>query len=449
MLTEHELKNLAEKAIEEGLRLGAGQVEVVLAGGVEELTRFANNEIHQSVALEDVTAHVRVIIGKKIGVARGNSAEESLLLGTVKKAVEIAKLQKADPHFKSLPGPAEYKDFSKVYAKHSHLGAGGRGRAIGDVIHLCRRSELSASGAFVESEGCMLIANSLGVLAYSSLRSSSLSVIATGKLGSGYGDQIAIGGVDIDVVGVAQTAIAKATMAGEAIEVAAGEYEVILEPAAVAELLDFFVWLGPNARVFHEEVSFFKGNIGKKIFDQKLTMVDDPYHPEIFPSGFDFEGFPKKKLVIVDRGEPKGVAYDSYHANKYHKKNTGHALVAPNTWGPTPLHLRIEGGDRGLEDSIKAVQRGLLVTRFWYTRVVNHKELILTGMTRDGTFLIENGKIVARVKNLRYTESVIRAFGEIKGIGRELKLAGSEGWPALVPHLHLARFNFSSVAQHG
>lgn len=434
------LKDKAQRLIKEGLNLGATQVEVVLWSGTEELTRFANNEIHQSTSLEDTTVHVRVVIGKKIGVARGNTEGN-----VVKQAIAIAKLQNEDKNFKSLPTSKPYKKFSP---RSFHLGARGRADAIAEIISQISQIGLIGSGAFTESEGELLIANSLGVLNYHPSKSADLSVIATGKYGSGYAGQTAQGGKDINVERIMKTVVEKATLGGEAKEVPAGEYEVILEAPAVAELLDFFAWLGPNGRVFHEDVSFFQNNLGKKLFDDNLTIVDDSFHNDSFQIGFDMEGFPKKPLTIVKKGKLKAVAYDSYHAAKYHQENTGHGHLAPNTFGPIPSHLRINPGDKSISNSIKSIKRGILVTRFWYTRVVNHKELILTGMTRDGTFLIENGKITARVNNLRYTESVLSAFKNIKGIGKELSLQGSEGFPSLVPHLHLKKFKFTGVAKH-
>lgn len=434
------LKDKAQRLMQEGLKLGATQVEVVLWSGTEELTRFANNEIHQSTSLEDTTVHVRVVIGKKIGVARGNTEEN-----VVERAVEIAKLQKEDKHFKSLPKPEQYKKFAP---RSFHLGAAGRAGTIKEIILTCKANKLSASGAFTESDGETLVVNSLGVVAYHQSKSADLSVIATGKYGSGYAGEMAAGGKDIKVNKIMKRVVEKATLKGKAKEVPAGEYEVILESPAVAELLDFFAWLGPNGRVFHEDVSFMQGNMGKKVFDEKLTIIDDPFHQQSFQIGFDMEGFAKRTLKIVEKGKLKAVAYDSYHAAKYKKKNTGHGHLAPSTWGPIPSHLRINNGQWAIEDSIKRVKRGILVTRFWYTRVVNHKELMLTGMTRDGTFLIEDGKIAARINNLRYTESVLEAFKNIKGIGRDLSLQGSEGFPSLVPHLHLKKFKFTGVAKH-
>lgn len=433
------LRGKAKKAIEMGKDLGATQVEVVIWKGTEELTRFANNEIHQSVALTDSTIHVRAVIGKRIGVARGDS------LDVVKKAIEIAKVSPEDKHFRSLPKRATVRKF-RVSGKQ--LGSAGRVKAVAMIIATANKAKLVSSGAFSESQGEVVVANSLGVLAYHKSQSAELSVVASGEFGSGYAGEIAKSGSQINFDEIAKRVVEKATFGGKPVEVPPGEYEVILEPPAVAELLDFFSWLGPNGRVFHEEVSFMQGNMGKKFFDEKLTIIDDPGHKLQMQMGFDLEGHPKKKLPIVTAGKLTGVAYDSYHAAKYGKKNTGHGQLAPNTWGPIPMHLVITPGVQELREAIRLVKRGILVTRFWYTRVVNHKELMLTGMTRDGTFLIENGRITARLLNLRYTESVLTAFKNIKGIGKRLQLEGSEGYPSLVPHLHLAKFNFTGVAKH-
>ncbi len=185
MIGKQNLEHLSQKAIKEGLRLGATQVEVVLWSETEELTRFANNEIHQSVSLSDVTVHVRAVVGKKIGVARGNAAGTTELMGIVRNSVEIAKAQREDKHFKSLPTPARYRDFSKAFERSFHLGSKGRAEAVRTVINRGNKSKLITSGAFSESESEILVANSLGVLAYHQGKSAEMSVIATGSFGSG------------------------------------------------------------------------------------------------------------------------------------------------------------------------------------------------------------------------------------------------------------------------
>ncbi len=447
MLGKNKLSKISESALIQAKELGATQTEVVISNGGEELTRFAGNSIHQSVSLVDSMVHVRVIKDKKIGVARSNRIDIVGVRDTVKKAYALAKLQRADPAFESLPQSAHYQDVSATYRGRKHLGPTGRSKAISWIIDNAIKNKLDASGAFSESDGEFLIANSNGVLAYHEGKGASLSTILTGETGSGYSGQNAIGGSEIDPKKIAEIAVHKATF-GEVREAPAGEYEVILEPPAVAELMDFFSWLGPNARIFHEDVSFYQGNIGKSLLHPTLNIVDDAYNPLGYPSPFDFEGHPKEKVELVTGGKLMNVVYDSYHANKYKSRNTGHALVSPNTWGPIPTNVVILPGDLDTDDMIKKIKKGLLVTRFWYTRVVQHKQLTLTGMTRDGTFLIEDGKIVGRVRNLRYTESVLEAFKDIRGIGKELSLEGSEGSPMLVPALHLGKFRFTGVSEH-
>ena len=442
------LKKSVTIALAQAKKLGATSCEVLISNGTEEVTRFANSMIHQSVFLNDSLVHVRVCIGQKIGVARTNRIDKEGISDVVIRAVEIAKLQRADPFFVGLPEKSSYKKTETYYAKTKHVGPVGRANAVGIVINEAKKASLVASGAFTESENEVAIANSNGVWGYQMGKSASLSTIMMGDKGSGYGAQSAKGGSEINPRKVGKTAVAKATL-GELIDVPAGEYEVILEPPAVAELLDFFAWLGANARIYHEGVSFYQGNLGKQFFHESLTIADDPYHPLGYPVAFDYEGFPKKRHLLVDKGVLTGLTYDSYHANKHKKQNTGHGLLAPNTWGPIPTHMVIEPGDSTVPDMIKNVKKGLLVTRFWYTRVIHHKQLLLTGMTRDGTFYIENGKIVGRARNLRYTESVLTAFKNIKSIGKTAVLEGSEGSPSVVPALHIGKFRFTSTTKHG
>ncbi len=440
-----ELRRIAERI----LKLSdADETEVMIDAGADALTRFANNMIHQSIAVTDAMCHVRLIFGKKIGVARTNRLDEGGVIAVVAKAVSLAKLQQPDPHFKGLPEKSMYPAVSRHYKEAKHIGAVGRAKAVHTIISVAIKQNLSASGAFSEGNGETLVANSNGVRAYHEGRSASLSTILMGEKGSGYASQSAKGGKEILAGDIAKRAVRKATY-GEILDVPPGEYEVILESPAVAELMDFFAWLGPNARVYHEDVSFYQGNLGKQVFDRSLTILDDPLEKAGYPMGFDFEGAPKKRLTLVEAGTLRCVVYDSYHAGKHGKENTGHALLAPNTWGPTPTHLVIKPGNLSLEQMIKKVKKGLLITRFWYTRVVQHKQLTLTGMTRDGTFYIENGNIVGRARNLRYTQSIVEAFKDVRGIGKELSLHGSEGSPSLVPHLYLGKFRFTGVTKHG
>ncbi len=214
-------------------------------------------------------------------------------------------------------------------------------------------------------------------------------------------------------------------------------------------ILNYFAWLGPNARVYHEQVSYFKNRVGKIVFSNKLTITDDPFNLQGLPTGFDYEGYPKQKLAIICKGAPLTITYDSYYAQKYQKKNTGHALPAPNTTGPLASHLMIKPGSSTQSQMIGNVKRGLIITRFWYLTAVNFSEMLLSGMTRDGTFLIENGEIVGPVKNLRFTESIPNMFKNIVEVGRELSPHPSwGGFAHLVPSVRISNFRFTGKTEY-
>jgi len=220
-----------------------------------------------------------------------------------------------------------------------------------------------------------------------------------------------------------------------------------LEPQAVSEMLAFFAWLGPNARIYHEEASHFSGRLGETVFSEKVTIVDDPLDPEGIPMPFDFEGVPKRRLEIIKEGVLRNLVYDSYHAGKYGEENTGHGLPAPNTEGPIPLHLRLEPGEKSLEEMIKGVKKGILVSRLWYVRTLNPRYLTITGMTRDGTFLIENGQVVGGVKNLRFNQSIPEALQNVVEIGKKLTTLTSlemEFGANRLPALRIGNWHFTS-----
>lgn len=444
MISEKASKTLVERVLAKASKKGGVEVEVIYTKSAHELTRFAESQIHQSVSIRDQSISVRLIFNKQIGVARTNVLSGRGIDEVVDKAWELARLQRPDESFVNLPSG----DNPIVRRESAHsLSPLMRAKGVAEVVKLATGAGLTASGAFSHNGDVLAIGNSNGVWCYKSGDACELSTVVTGAKSSGYASCLTRDGSEIDAERVGRAAVAKAT-SGELVDVPEGEYEVLLESAAVAELLDFFTMYGPNARIYHEDVSFYQGNMGKQLFDKQLTIMDDPLDERGFVMPFDYEGYPKQRMSLVKNGVLSGVTYDSYLANKYHHANTGHALPAPNVWGPIATHLVVEPGTKSVEQMISTVEKGILVTRFWYTRIVHHKEMILTGMTRDGTFWIENGKIIGRTKNLRYTDSVLRALRNIKLIGRDLTLVGSEGSPSLVPAILLPSFRFTGVSQH-
>lgn len=441
---------LGEKKLQEITKIvlkasKADQAEVLVSSYDRNLTRFANSQIHQHVGWQDAGISVRAVVGKKIGVVSTNSLEKASVESTAKKAYEIATLQHEDPNFVSLPEP---KPHEKVSGSFSDATASAtpemKAKMVKTIIDKATSNNLIASGAFNSTISEFAIANSLGVWGYHTSTANDISTVLLGDDKTGYDAKHEKDITKINAEKIADTAIKKATFPKAPIDLPEGEYEVVLDPNCLGdEFLGYYAWLGPNARVFHEGASHMSDNIGKKLYSEKLTVVDDPLNENGIPMPFDFEGYPKKPLTIVENGVVKNICYDSYNANRYKHKNTGHALPAPNTYGPMPLHLSFTPGNKSMEDMIKSVKRGVYITRFWYIRMLHHKILNVTGMTRDGTFFIENGEFAAPTKSLRFTQSIPEAFANIIDVGKDITLQGGWGGANLVPALHISKFNFT------
>lgn len=440
MQGETKLKQIADKVLTISK---AEQTEVLLSVSENSLTRFANNQIHQNVSWDSIGISVRIVDHQKVGVASTNDFSEASLKKLVKKASENASFQRPDPDFVSLPKPTKIPKVENEIFKATEKDLA---KGVNVVIEKAKKNKLTASGAYAHDITEYAVANSLGVWAYHAGSSCNLSTIVLGNNSSGFAADVARKSADINAKEVAKTAVEKTLESKDPQDVEPGEYEVILEPQAVSEMIAFFQWYGPNARIFHEQASPLSGKMGEQVFGKNITLIDDPFHPDIFPMPFDFEGMGKKKMTIVENGILKNIAYDSYNATKYNENNTAHALPAPNTLGPIPLHMYIKPGDKTREEMIRSVKKGLLVTRLWYVRVLNPKALNVTGMTRDGTFLIENGKIVKPVKNLRFNQSIPEALNNVVGIENKLsRLASFEGEMVnLMPTLHISKWHFSS-----
>jgi len=269
---------------------------------------------------------------------------------------------------------------------------------------------------------------------------------------SGYAGFVSRDPDQLDIVSLAREAIQKASR-GMLAQIEPGEYEVILEPYAVSELLSFLGYLGFHALAVQEGRSFFCNEFGKKLVDSRVTIYDDGLDPEGLQIPFDFEGIPKQRVTFFEEGVAKGVTYDSFTGNREGKNSTGHGLIAPNTEGPIPINLFMQGGESSLEEMVRSVRKGIYVTRFHYTNVVEPMKAILTGMTRDGTFLIEEGEIKRPIKNLRFTESVLRALSRVSAVSRERRIC-SEGTVysrrfitgVVTPAIKVDGFNFSGVS---
>ena len=449
MIERESALRLLKKVVQES---PADQTEAILLTEDSSLTRFAGSAIHQHVAERNQTVILRVVLGKRIAVVTTNIFQLSSVRQSLQRAIALAKVQQANDEFISLPGPKPIPEVETFSKNSGHLTPNRKVKTVQSLLRQVKEKGCQASGAFSNGEVELAIVNSLGVEAYQKFSDLFLHLVAENEGSSGYSSFVARDPDRLDVDALAQEAIGK-TSKEEPVQFEPGEYEVILEPLAVSELLSFLGYLGFHAQAVQEGRSFFSNRFGEKMVDEGVTIYDDGLDPEGLQVPFDFEGIPKKKVTFFDRGVAKEVTYDSFTAGREGKASTGHGLIAPNTEGPVPINLFMKGGESFLEEMIQSVQRGIYVTRFHYTNVVEPMKAVITGMTRDGTFLIEGGEIKQPVKNLRFTESILKALSRVTAISRDRRIC-SEGTVysrrfvtgTVAPAIKIDGFNFSGVS---
>ena len=430
----------------------ADQTEGLLLTEDSSLTRFTQSTIHQHVTERNGTLILRVVLGKKIAVVTTNLLNYPSLKHSLQKAISLAKIQHPNEGFISLPEPKPIPEVDTFSKKIGRLTPDNKVRMIRDLFALVKERGFQVSGAFSNGEVELAVVNSLGVEAYQRYSDLFFHLVVQDETGSGYASFVSRDPDELNVDSLAKEAIEKASK-GEPIQIKPGEYEVILEPYAVSELLSFLGYLGFHALAVQEGRSFFCNEFGKKMVDEKVTIYDDGLDPNGLQVPFDFEGIPKQKVVFFENGIAGEVTYDSFTASREGKGSTGHGLIAPNTEGPIPINLLMKEGDSSLEGMIRSVRRGIYVTRFHYINVVEPMKAVLTGMTRDGTFLIEEGEIKRPINNLRFTESVLKALSRVSAISRDRRVC-SEGTVysrrfvtgVVAPAIKVDGFNFSGVS---
>jgi len=434
-----DLRSFMQRLIE---RSPAQQTEVLVTEWDSALTRFANNGIHQNVAERNISVRVRVVKDAKTGVASVNQLSETAAQAVLERAMAIADLQ---PPGEVVPmaDPAAAREVAAWSDATAAATPEQRAEFVGTICRLAAQHGLKAFGAFSTSAGRVAIANSRGVFHHHRSTQATANSVVMGEAGSGYADRAALDIRDLDKVDLAQEVIDKARRNQNAQPVEPGVYEVVLEEYAVAEMLEFMSYMGFSALALQEERSFMR--LGERIAGDLVTIWDDGLDPHGLPSPFDFEGVPRQRVDLIRKGVAVGVVYDQQTAVKEGRASTGHGLPAPNTEGPYALNLFMAPGAAEKQELVSGVKRGIWVTRFWYVRVVHPKASIITGMTREGTFLIENGKIGRPVKDLRFTQSILEALSGTLALSKTTKLQASEYSGATrAPAIRLERFSFTS-----
>ena len=419
----------------------ADETEALIGASDSSLTRFMHHSVHESVSERNRQLSVRAVVGKRIGVAGTNKLDEAGIAAVVARAYESAKISTEDADFPGLPGPADglVEAPSPYDETTASATADMRAAAVNDVTKVMRLHNLYAAGYVSTQSDAFAIANSKGVKRFHRSSDSAINIKAIGSDSSGYAEGFSRRFDDLEPAKLADRAAKKAVAGKSPRALEPGKYTVIMEPAAFREFVGYLSWIGFGAQSFEEGSSFMSGRLGDKIVGDNVTIRDDYTHPLGNGIPFDFEGFPRKQVTLIERGIARDVVYDSYYAAKLRHANTGHALPAPNSDGPMPLNIVVDPGASPVEDMIKATQHGVLVTRTWYIRLVDQKQTIITGMTRDGLFLIERGRITKGLKNMRFNESVIAALGRC-----ELASGLVRSESHVLPAVKFEDFHFSS-----
>jgi PmbA protein len=426
------------------------EAEAVVQSERSGFARFADSEVHQPTLIENAVVQLRVVRDGRVGSALTNRVEADGLRDLASRAGEAADLAPPDPHFPGLAEPEPYAHVDAYDPETAALGAEGQARLAGEAIDAA--GPLAAYGYFTSAESELAVASSTGVSAHQRMTDATTLVIAAGEDLSGYAERTAWSAAGVEPESVGTEAEEKAERTRGAASLDPGRYAAVLEPYALGELLQWFAWDSFSGLGLLEERSALCGRIGERIADPKVSIWDDPLDPEGLPKAFDFEGVPKRPLPLIEQGVARGVVWDRTTAARAPngQVSTGHAPAPPiRVYGPLPSALSVAPGEAdSVEELAGLVGDGIYVTRLHYLGIVNPREGVITGMTRDGTFRIRAGKLAEPLVNLRFTVAVPDLLAEVPGLTRGRKLVNQsqfydERYPqgVLCPALATTDFN--------
>jgi len=427
-------------------RSKADETEVLVTASDASLTRFTHEVSNQNVAAAGVELSVRAIVDGQTGVASANAFDELSLQHLVERATALARLAPKDPLQPPLPVGKPAASPPGAFSPATASASPDRRAEICDTLFTAAESGKCWCAGYVSTSSFgITVANSNGALSSFDGTDAGVNVKMIASDSSGWAETHATDVAAIDAAAIARRAVSKANEGAEPDAVEAGPWTVILEPAAFGEMLAYLL-SHFSAQSFDEGSSFCSDGLDRSYFSENVSIFDDFAHPLAPSMPFDFEGYPTQRLALVDRGVVKNVVTDSYYAHKLGRENTGHALPAPNAYGPQPLHVVVGAGDRSTEELIAQTERGLLVTRFWYIRTVDQKKAIITGMTRDGTFLIEKGRVTRGVRNMRFNQSILEALRSCTFSNAQRRTV-SYGYGIVVPAARIDGFTFTSATE--
>ncbi len=447
----------------------AEEVEVLFSGGRFALTRFANNTIHQNVEDENHIVSVRTVFGGRTARATTNKFDDDGLRRVVESSEALARVQHPDQDLLPMPDSREATGSAdedvratQVPSRHFEQTAATmpqlRAEGVRKIVEVAQKHKLTTAGIFSSSESVEGIFNSRGLSEWHTQTLAEVSITMLGVDSSGWQKANSPDVTNLDPLTMAETAAKKALDSAHPTEIAAGKYTVILEPSAALDIVGFMFWDYSGMSILDQR-SFLIGRIGGKLFGENITIWDDVTHPLQTGSPFDGEGMRRLRVPLVENGVVKCVVYARATAERMKRsaqkdkvgpiQPTGHGFPLPNEMGEMPLNIVFAApqNPQTLAQMIASTERGVLVTRLWYIREVDPYEKIVTGMTRDGTFLVENGRIKQGVRNFRFNESLIHMLSHVEAMSLPLRACGEESFDMVVPAMKIRDFNFTEVTK--
>jgi predicted Zn-dependent protease len=421
----------------------ADECEITVSGSDGGNIRYARNSVSTSGAISQNSLAVSSAFGKKLGIATINEFDDESLKKVVSRSEELAKLAPENSEYVSILGPQTYQERSKNFvAETAAITPKVRTDAVEASLKVAKENKLVAAGFIQNSTSYNALMNSKGLFAYNNSTDISFNVTlrTADSKGSGYVTLDYNDVSKLDTLAATKIAATKAARSADARALEPGKYTVILEPAAGIVLLENMLF-GLDARQADEGRSFLskgggKTKLGEKMVDERVNIYSDPWNAELPTSSWNYDGRPMEKTSWVEKGVIKNLSYSRYWA----QKQNAHATPGPDAF-------IMDGTNTSLEELIKSTDKGILVTRLWYIRPVDPQTLLYTGLTRDGTFYIENGEIKFPVKNFRFNESPVIMLNNLEALGKPQRtVSGESGFNGLVPPMKIRDFTFSSLS---
>lgn len=460
MLTQDQAANIFSRIKKHST---ADEVECLFYGGRSALTRFANNTIHQNVAEENYGVSVRTVFGGRTARATTNRFDDQSLQDVVKASEALARVQEPDADLLPVPNAGEGARAtqavpSRHFAETAAVAPEQRAEGVGKIVAIAQKHKLTAAGIFSSAETVEGIFNSRGLSNWHTQTSAEISITMLAPDSSGWQKFNSPDVANLNAAALAEIAAKKAVESANPREIPAGKYTVILEPSAVLDMAGFMFFDFGGLAILDQR-SFLKNRIGTKLLGENISVWDDVSHPLQSGTPFDGEGMRRHKVQLIENGVVKQLVYARATAEKMRKseyaakvgpiESTGHGFPLPNEMGEAPMNIVFETprDPKTVEQMVASTERGILVTRLWYIREVDPYEKILTGMTRDGTFLVENGKIVSGVRNFRFNQSLIEMFSNVEQMSTPVRTSGEESFDMVVPAMKVRDFNFTEVTK--